>query len=53
MNQLLEYVALRNGLASASRLFTILMKNVYSTLRPKGICLFGYIDNILILADSP
>ena len=29
------------------------MKPVYSTLRSKGICLVGYIDDILILADSP
>ena len=41
MNQLLEYVALPNGLASAPRLFTKLMKPVYSTLRSKGICLVG------------
>jgi len=53
MNQLLERVALPNGLASASRLFTKLMKPVYSTLRSKGICLVGYIDDILILVDSP
>ena len=53
MNQLVEYVALPNGLASAPRLFTKLMKPVDSTLRSKGICLVGYIDDILILADSP
>ena len=53
MNQLLEYVALPNDLASAPRLFTKLMKHVYSTLRSKDICLVGYIDDILISADSP
>ena len=51
MNQLLEYVALPNGLASAPRLFTKLMKPVYSTLRSKGICLVGYTDDVLILAE--
>ena len=27
------------------------MKPVYSTLRSKGICLVGYIDDVLILAE--
>ena len=36
MNQLLEYVAFPNGLASAPRLFIKLMKPVYSTLRSKA-----------------
>ena len=53
MNRLLEYGALPNGLASVPRLFTKLMKPVYNSLSSKGICLVGYIDGILILADSP
>ena len=47
-----EYTCLPNGLASAPRMFTKLMKPVYATLRGSGICLVGYIDDILIVADT-
>ncbi|XP_048584711.1 uncharacterized protein LOC116604102 [Nematostella vectensis] len=52
MEQLYEYVSLPNGLASAPRMFTKLMRPVYSSLRA-DICFVGYIDDIIILADSP
>lgn len=49
---LYEFTCLPNGLASAPRMFTKLMKPVYATLRAKGVCLVGYIDDILIVADT-
>lgn len=52
-NTLYEFTCLPNGLSSAPRSFTKLMKPVYSTLRSKGNHLVGYIDDILLLADTP
>jgi len=47
---LYEFTYLPNGLASAPRVFTKLMKPVYATLRSKGYLKVGYIDDILLLA---
>ena len=41
-----------NGLACAPRLFTKLMKPAYAVLRSKGIFTLGYIDDILLVADT-
>lgn len=52
-NVLYEFTCLPNGLSSAPRIFTKLMKPVYASLRAKGNHLVGYIDDILLLADTP
>ena len=50
---LYEYTCLPNGLASAPRAFTKLMKPVYAHLRSLGHHLVGYIDDIILLAETP
>ena len=50
---LYEFTCLPNGLSSAPRVFTKLMKPVYTTLRSKGYLIVGYIDDILLLAKTP
>ena len=50
---LYEFTCLPNGLASAPRIFTKLMKPVYAVLRSKGYLIVGYIDDILLLAKTP
>ena len=49
---LYEFTCLPNGLSSAPRVFTKLMKPLFSFLRGKEILLVGYIDDIIIIADS-
>ena len=44
-NQLFQFTCLPNGLRSAPRIFTKLMKPAYSTLRCKGFKNVGYIDD--------
>ena len=44
-NQLFQFTCLPNGLSSAPRIFTKLMKPAYSTLRCKGFENVGYIDD--------
>ena len=50
---LYEFVCLPNGLSSAPRIFTKLLKPVFSKLRSEGILLIGYIDDIILIADDP
>ena len=50
---LYEFTCLPNDLTSAPRVFTKLMKPVYATLRSKGYLIVGYIDDILLLAETP
>ena len=47
-----QYTCLPNGLASAPRLFTKLMKVVYATLRRSGHINIGYIDDSLLIGDT-
>ena len=49
---LYEFTCLPNGLSSAPRVFTKLMKPLFAFLRGKGILLVGYIDDIILIADS-
>ena len=49
---LYQYTCLPNGLASAPRIFTKLMKPVYSTLRSMGQIISGYIDDSYLQGDS-
>ena len=50
---LYEFTCLPNGLSSAPRVFTKLMKPVLAVLRFKGYRIVRYIDDILLIAETP
>ena len=50
--QLLQFIALPNGIACAPRLFTKLLKPIYATLRVEGISILGYIDDTFLVAQN-
>ena len=52
INILYKFTCLPNGLASAPRIFTKLLKPVYATLRSHGHVSFGYIDDSYLQRDS-
>lgn len=49
---LYQYTSLPNGLASAPRIFTKLLKPVYATLRSMGHLSSGYIDDSYLQGDT-
>ena len=49
---LYQYMCLPNGLSSAPRIFTKLLKPVYSTLHNKGHLSSGYIDDSYLQGDT-
>jgi hypothetical protein len=49
---LYEFTCLPNGLSSAPRVFTKLLKPLFAVLRGKGILLVAYIDDIILIANS-
>ncbi len=49
---LLQFTCFPNGLSSAPRKYTKIMKPVYATLRERGHNITGYIDDMLILAET-
>ena len=51
-NTLYQYTCLPNGLASAPRMFTKLMKPMYATLREQRYINLGYIDDCLLLGST-
>lgn len=51
--QLYEFVCLPNGLSSAPRIFTKLLKPALARLREDGVLLVIYIDDIILFADDP
>lgn len=51
-NQIFEFTCLPNGLTSAPRIFTKVMKPVFSTLRKEGHTNCAYIDDALLSGDS-
>lgn len=51
-DQCFQYTCLPNGLSSAPRVFTKLLKPVFSTLRKQAFENVPYIDDILLLGDS-
>lgn len=51
-DQCFQYTCLPNGLSSAPRVFTKLLKPVFSTLRKQGFENVPYIYDILLLGDS-
>ena len=50
--KLLQFTCLPNGLSSAPRQFTKLMKPVYATLRKMGYTNLGYIDDSFMSEDT-
>ena len=50
--QLYKYVCLPNGLSSAPKIFTKLLKHVYSVLRKQGHQIMGYLDNSFLVGDT-
>ena len=51
-NTLFQYTCLPNGLASAPRMFTKLLKPMFATLREQGHIILGYIDDCLLLGNT-
>ena len=51
-NVLYKFTCLPNGLASAPRIFTKLLKPVYATFRSQGHVSFGYIDDSYLQGES-
>ena len=49
---LYQYTCLPNGLSSAPRIFTKLLKPVYSTLQGMGHVISGYIDDSYLRSDT-
>ena len=49
---LYQYICLPNGLSSTPRIFTKLLKPVYSTLHNKGHISTGYIDDSYLQGDT-
>ena len=52
MDQLWQYKALPNGLTTAPRLFTKLLKPVLATLRRQNHTVMAYLDDILIIGHT-
>lgn len=50
--KIFQYTCLPNGISSAPRLFTKLLKPVYSILRQYGHKNVGYIDDSLLVGDN-
>ena len=50
---LYEYTCLPNGLSSAPRIFTKLLKPVFATLHEQGYLNSGYIDDSYLQGDTP
>lgn len=50
--QLYKYACLPNGLTSAPRIFTKLLKPVICALRKQGHQIMGYLDDTLLMGDT-
>ena len=51
-NYLFQFTVLPNGLSSAPRTFTKILKPVYAYLRRLGVVASGYIDDSFLMAES-
>ena len=51
-NQRYQFKALPNGLSTAPRLFTKILKPVFATLREAGHTVIGYLDDTIIIGQS-
>lgn len=49
---LFQYTCLPNGLASAPRMFTKLLKPMFATLRGQGRIILGCIDDTFLLRNT-
>lgn len=47
-----QYKALPNGLSSAPRLFTKMLKPIFASLREAGHIVLGYLDDTIIVGES-
>ena len=52
LNELYQFTVMPNGLSSAPRIFTKILKPVYAHLRQQGHIACGYIDDSFITANS-
>ena len=52
MDELYQFTVLPNGLSSAPRIFTKVLKPVYAHLRQLGHITCGYIDDSFIMGDT-
>ena len=50
--QLYKFVCLPNGLSSAPRIFTKLLKPVFSALHKQGQQIIGYLDDSFLMGDT-
>ena len=50
--QLYKFVCLPNGLSSAPRIFTKLLKPVFSALHKQGHEIMGYLDDSFLMGDT-
>ena len=50
---LYKYICLPNGLSSAPRLFTKVLKSVFSALWKEGHQVMGYLDDTFLMGDTP
>ena len=50
--QLWQYKALPNGLSSAPRLFTKVLKPILASLREAGHIIIGYLDDIILIGET-
>jgi hypothetical protein len=48
-----QFTCLPNGLASAPRIFTKILKPIFAKLRLQGHVVVGYIDDVYLQGDSP
>lgn len=51
-DQVYQFTCLPQGLTSSPRIFTKLLKPVFSHLRSYGVTILGYIDDSVLVADS-
>ena len=49
---LYKYICLPNGLSSAPRIFTKILKPVFSTLRKEDHQIMGYLDDTFLMGDT-
>ena len=50
--QLYKFVCLPNGLTSAPRLFTKILKPIFAALHKEGHEIMGYLDDSILFGDS-
>jgi hypothetical protein len=51
-NKAFQFVCLPQGICSAPRIFTKLLKPVFAHLRKNGVTILSYIDDSILVADS-